>query len=238
MQLHDFILVVIGFVSECVGTLSGFGSSLFFLPLALLLENPEFVLALTGILHCFGNFSKILLFRKNFDWRAFWLLSIPFVVFTGMGALLVVVTSGRDVKPVLGVFLILYSLFSLLKPTQTPKLPRWVAVALSAASGLATGFIGTGGPIRGIALTALRVPKSGFVAVSSAIDMGGDLLRTAIYLKSGFMNWNQWFYVPLLALAAYGGAKVGQALLSRINQNQFEKIVSVFILVSGVLLLV
>jgi uncharacterized membrane protein YfcA len=237
MQLHDVLLALIAFVSELLGTLSGFGSSTFFVPSALLFESAQFVLALTGILHCFGNLSKIVLFRKNFEWKSFWLLCVPFVFATGIGALLVVESGAEKVRPVLGTFLVVYALFSLVKPFRRPRFPRWVAMLLSGVSGLATGFIGTGGAIRGIALTALQMPKNSFVAISSAIDIGGDLLRTAIYLENGFMNWDQWFYIPVLAVAAYGGAHAGHIFLGRIKQNQFEKVVSFFILISGVLLL-
>lgn len=62
MKPHDFLLTFLAFISEAIGTLSGFGSSTFFVPLAILVESFTFVLALTAILHCFGNLSKILLF--------------------------------------------------------------------------------------------------------------------------------------------------------------------------------
>jgi uncharacterized protein len=237
MQLHDLALALVAFASELLGTISGFGSSTFFVPSALLFERAQFVLALTGILHCFGNFTKILLFRKHFDWKVFFLLSIPFFIFTGMGALLVARYGTKNVQPVLGVFLIAYAVFALLKFDRPVRFPSWIAIPLSALSGLSTGFIGTGGAIRGVALSAIGMPKSGFVAVSSAIDIGGDLLRTAIYLANGFMNWSEWFYVPLLAIASYGGVKAGQFLLGRINQQQFEKVVSILILISGVMML-
>lgn len=237
MQLHDLALALVAFASELLGTISGFGSSTFFVPLALFFERAQFVLALTGILHCFGNFTKIFLFRKHFDWKVFFLLAIPFFLFTGVGALLVARYGAKNVQPVLGVFLIGYAVFALLTSGQSARFPRWVAIPLSAISGLSTGFIGTGGAIRGVALSVIGMPKSGFVAASSAIDIGGDVLRTAIYLANGFMNWSEWFYVPLLAVASYVGVKTGQILLARINQRQFEKVVAVLILISGVMML-
>lgn len=237
MQVHDLALAIIAYASELLGTLSGFGSSTFFVPAALFFERAQFVLALTGLLHCFGNFSKLVLFRKNFDWKVFLLLSIPFVIFTGVGALLVARFGTKNVQPVLGVFLVLYAIFALIKSDRPIRFPRWVAIPLSAISGLSTGYIGTGGAIRGVALSAIGMPKSSFVAVSSAIDMGGDLLRTAIYLANGFMDWSEWFYIPLLAVAGYCGAKTGQILLGRIKQRQFEKVVSILILISGVMML-
>lgn len=237
MQAHDVILALIAFGSEFLGTLSGFGSSMFFVPLALFFESAQLVLALTGILHCFGNFSKIILFRKHFEWKVFLLLSVPFFVSTALGAWLVTHYGTGNIQPVLGGFLVLYALYKLIWPHRSVRVPQWVAVVLTVISGLATGYIGTGGAIRGVALSALHLPKGSFVAVSSAIDLGGDAIRTFIYLKNGFMNWDQWFYIPLLAVSAYAGAKLGHICVGRINQRQFDTVVSIFILISGLMML-
>ncbi len=236
MYLHDLALVMVGFLSEIFGTLSGFGSSTFFVPIALLLETFNFVLALTAILHCFGNFSKILLFRKDFQKKMFFQLAIPSVIFTGIGALLTASVPTEFMVRGLGVVLMLFSILSLFAKTLIQKLPQWAAIFLTAISGFSTGIVGTGGAIRGLALTALQLPKNSFVVLSSAIDIGGDFVRALIYIRNGFMDWNQWFYLPLLAIAAIAGASVGKRILSRINQNQFEKIVAGFIFFSGLVM--
>ena len=237
MHFHDVALVAIAFFSEVLGTLSGFGSSTFFVPFAFLVESFQFVLALTAILHCFGNFFKIVLFRKDFQWKIFLRLALPSVIFTGFGALLTTQISVRWIVLSLGIVLILLSALSLLRPLWRWSFPKWAADVLVVISGFSTGFVGTGGALRGLALTTLQLPKNTFVGVSSAIDLGGDLLRASIYLKNGFMDWGQWFYLPLLALAAFAGARVGKVLLSKINQAQFEKIVAVFVLFSGILMI-
>ncbi len=237
MSLHDYLIILLGYASEVLGTLSGFGSSTFFVPIALLFESFQFVLALTALLHCFGNIFKIILFRGHFELKTFLLLFPPFVILTGAGALLTTHLSNVSLQRALGVALVAFALFALFGKKELPRSPRWVAVVLTGLSGFSTGLIGTGGAIRGVALTAIGVPKNSFVALSSSIDMGGDLLRAAIYLKNGFMDWDEWFYIPLLAVAALAGAKTGKLILSRINQIQFEKIVAGCILVSGFLML-
>ena len=67
--------------------------------------------------------------------------------------------------------------------------------------------------------------------------MGGDLLSAAIYIKNGYMDWNQWFYIPLFAVAAVLGAWVGRKILHHIDQVLFEKIVTVMVFLSGVAML-
>lgn len=231
------MLVIIALLSEFIGTLSGFGSSTFFVPMALFIESFQFVLVLTAILHCFGNFSRIFLFRKHFDWKSFALLAVPAIFFTGLGAYLTTQLPQELTQKILGIILMLIGATFFFGNAIIKLIPKWFAIFLSVASGFFTGFIGTGGALRGLALTALQLPKNTFIMTSATVDMGGDLLRTLIYLKSGYMEWSQWFYIPLLGIAAIIGARLGQKIIDRLDQTQFEKIVSLFIFLSGSLML-
>ena len=237
MQLHDFALIFLAFVSELLGTVSGFGSSTFFVPTALLLETFTFVLALTAILHCFGNVFKIFLFRQHLNWKIIARLALPALVFTALGAALIEYTSVSWLQTALGVFLVAFAVFKLFFKEGDWTPPRFAGQALSALSGFLTGFVGTGGAVRGVALSSLNLSKDSFVAVSATIDIGGDFLRAGIYIANGYMDWRQWFYLPLLLLAALAGARLGKLLLGRINQAQFEKVVASFIFISGLLMI-
>jgi len=237
MNAHDWILVAIAYASEVLGTISGFGSSTFFIPSALFFESFYFVLALTAILHCFGNFFKITLFRDSIDWKLLWKLTIPAIIFTGIGALLSNKIPSENLKRVLGVVLVIIPLLKLLNIYKLKKISITTGMTLVAISGLLTGLVGTGGAVRGLALSALQVHKNAFVLLSASIDMGADLIRAIIYIKQGYMDWDQWFYIPLLLVVALTGAYTGKLILKRINQKQFEVIVGIFIVISGFMML-
>jgi len=72
-----FVFFLLAFVSEVVGTIAGFGSSVFFVPLAGFLFDFHSVLALTSILHVFSNAAKLLLFGRHVRWRLLLLLGSP-----------------------------------------------------------------------------------------------------------------------------------------------------------------
>lgn len=237
MHIHDYLLTVLAFFSEILGTLTGFGSSTFFVPIAQLFEPFRLVLALTAILHCLGNFVRIILFRNFFHWKFFIQLAFPFVILTLIGALLIPYFSAHWMRRSLGLTLIFLSISFFIIKRFRFKLPSWLATVLSGLSGFSTGLVGTGGAIRGLALTTLDIEKNSFISLSASIDMGGDLLRAFVYLKNGFMDFSQWYYIPLLGIAAYLGSKVGKFLLNNINQNQFDKLISILILFSGIAML-
>ena len=75
------LFFLIAFLSEVIGTIAGFGSSVFFVPLAGFLFGFHEVLALTSILHVFSNTAKLVLFGRHVKLRLLLLLGIPSILF-------------------------------------------------------------------------------------------------------------------------------------------------------------
>jgi uncharacterized membrane protein YfcA len=237
MLWHDVALIIVGFVSELLGTISGFGSSTFFVPAALFFEKLQFVLALTALLHCFGNLSKLALFKHKLDKRLFLKLVVPSIILTAIGALLSKYVPMDLLQRFMGVVLVILAIISLLKKENIEKVQTNFSIVLTGISGFVTGLIGTGGAIRGLALSLLKIEKNSFVALSAALDLGGDLARAGVYLSSGYMDWSQWFYLPLLGVAAILGAWSGRKILNAFSQRQFEKTVALFVFLSGLVMI-
>ena len=70
---------VIALLSEVIGTVAGFGSSVFFVPLAGLFLDFHSVLMLTSILHVFSNAAKLILFGRHVRLRLLLLFGVPSV---------------------------------------------------------------------------------------------------------------------------------------------------------------
>jgi uncharacterized membrane protein YfcA len=100
------------------------------------------------------------------------------------------------------------------------------------------GFVGTGGAIRGLALTAFKLEKNFYVGTSSAIDFGVDAGRASVYWYNDFFTPNLIPYVPVIAAAAFFGSYLGKIILGKISQEAFRKIVLVLIFLTGLLMVV
>ncbi len=228
-----FLFFVLAFCSEIAGTVAGFGSSVFFVPLAGFFFDFHQVLALTSILHVFSNAAKLILFRSHVQWRLLLLLGIPSTICVILGAYLSTRLEFRYTELILGLFLIAFSTFFLLRP-EVKLSPRPLnAIAAGGAAGFLAGVIGTGGAIRGLALGAFDLEKSVFVATSAAIDSGVDFSRMIVYLRSGFLAAESFWLVPALLVVAFAGSYAGKILLNKIPQKSFRKIVLVLVLLIG-----
>ena len=228
------LFFALAFLSEIAGTIAGFGSSVFFVPLAGFFFDFHQVLALTSILHVFSNAAKLLLFRSDIRWRLVLLLGIPSTIFVILGAYLSTRLEFKYTEVILGLFLIAFSIFFLLRPkVRLSPRPR-NAMTAGGAAGFLAGVIGTGGAIRGLALGAFDLEKNVFVATSAAIDSGVDFSRMIVYLRSGFLPAGAFWFVPVLFLVAFAGSYAGRFCLNKIEQKSFRRIVLALVLLIGI----
>ena len=227
------LFFLLAFCSEIAGTVAGFGSSVFFVPLAGFFFDFHQVLALTSILHVFSNAAKLVLFGGHLQWRLILLLGIPSTLCVILGAYLSARLEFKFTELILGLFLIGFSALFLVRPKLKLSPRPLNAVAAGGLAGFLAGLIGTGGAIRGLALGAFDLGKNVFVATSAAIDSGVDFSRMIVYLRSGFLPAESFWFVPVLLAVAFAGSYTGKLLLNKIEQKSFRKIVLVLVLLIG-----
>lgn len=173
--MEFIIFFLLALLAEVLGTLGGFGSSVFFVTFAQFLYDFQAVLALTGLMHIFSNSSKLFLFWKTIDWKLVLWLGVSSVALAIAGAYLIRLIEFQYTRWLLGLFLVLFSSFFLYRPTYQVAATLTNSIAGGALAGFLAGYIGTGGVIRGAVLAAFNLERNVFVGTSAAIDFGVDL---------------------------------------------------------------
>lgn len=235
--MFTILFFLIALLSEVVGTVAGFGSSVFFVPLAGLFFDFRQVLALTSILHVFSNAAKLLLFGKHTRMRLLLLLGVPSLAAVIAGAYLSTKLQFKFDELILGLFLIAFSVFFFWNPDAKISATKPNTVSIGGLAGFMAGLIGTGGALRGLALAAFDLEKNVFVATSAAIDSGVDFSRMIIYLRNGYLAPNSLGYIAGLVLIAFLGSYVGKITLGHLEQKYFRKMVLAFVFIIGLITL-
>ena len=234
MELIAFAVLLL--VAEVLGTLGGFGSSMLVMPIAASFLPFDEALGLTAFFHVLSNAAKMLLFRQGFDRRLVLRMGVPAVIGVVLGAWLTSLFDGEVLELFLGVALVAMSGWLLIRPLwKLSTSARNVALG-GGISGFVAGLVGTGGAIRGVALSAFALEKQVFIATSAWIDMGVDLSRTVVYAAQGFLRAEVWTYLPVLAGISLLGTWTGRLLLKRVPQERFRTVVLVLVLLVGLYL--
>jgi uncharacterized membrane protein YfcA len=231
------LFILLALLAEVLGTVGGFGSSLFFVPIASYFLDFHSVLGITAIFHVSSNITKIAFFRKGFDKKVVLSLGIPAVLFVIIGAFISKYIASEILEIALAAFLIVTSLTFLLfknlavKPTLTNSITGGVF------SGLIAGVLGTGGAIRGITLAAFNMKTEVFIATSAVIDLGIDASRSVVYTLNGFVHYHDLYLIPILLVVSILGTWIGKKILERVSEEQFKSTVLVLILITGIITL-
>ncbi len=234
METADILLIVVGFFSEVVGTMAGFGSSTIFLPLASYLVDFKTALVLVAIFHLFGNVGRIAFFRHGLDRRVLLVFGLPSFALSLLGATLVGELSQTFLKLLLGIFLISLSTVFLVRPKLAfPASTKSLALG-GGVSGFIVGLIGTGGALRASFLTGLKIEKEKYIATAAVIALGTDATRIPSYLASGFLTEQYYYLVPILFAIALGGSYVGRKIVGRIDQAKFRKMVLIAVILASI----
>jgi len=236
-MMRDLIFLLSALLCEILGTIGGFGSSVFFVPVAQFFYSFQFVLGITGVLHVFSNISKLILFGKHVNYRLLFFYGIPSVGFVVLGAYLTTIVSFNWAEITLGVFLVVFSSILLLFSNITLPPNKTNALISGSLAGFIAGFNGTGGAIRGISMAAFNLQKDVFVATSAAVDFGVDISRSAIYIDHGYFTKDMIYLIPFLIIISFLGSFIGKRLLNKIDETVFKKIVLVLVLIVGIAIL-
>ncbi len=234
----NWIFLLLALLSEVIGTIGGFGSSVFFVPIANFYFDFESVLGLTAMFHVASNLSKITQFRKGLNKQLILYLGVPAIVFVIIGGLSTTYFDNKILEISLGVFLVLLSSMFLIRKELVIKQGKLQSILGGSLSGFLAGLLGTGGAVRGLTMAAFNMEKSAFIATSAAIDFGVDFSRTIVYFFNGFIHVHDLIYVPFLAVIGWFGTAIGKRLLEKIPQSKFKRLSLVLILVIGVITLV
>ena len=235
MKDIQYLFLFFALVAEIVGTIGGFGSSVFFVPIANFYFDFHSVLGITAVFHLSSNLSKILLFREGLDKRLLLTIGIPSVIMVIAGGYLSAFLSGDLLGVLLGVFLVSLSLLFLIKSELIILPTTSNGLAGGALSGFSAGLLGTGGAIRGLTMAAFNLEKSVFIATSAAIDMMIDASRTVVYYQNGYIHGHDMKYIPFLFAIGLIGSWIGKKILGRISQEYFRKISLYLILAIGLI---
>ena len=231
----EYLFLLLALIAEIIGTIGGFGSSVFFVPLGNFYFDFHSVLGMTAIFHLSSNLSKIFLFKKGLNKFLVIYLGIPSVVFVIIGGYLSKYVNSLMLEIILGIFLIGMSLLFLLRKELVITAGKKQSVGGGILSGLTAGLLGTGGAIRGITMNAFNMEKSVFIATSALIDLMVDLSRTFVYYDNGYIGKQELFYLPFLLAIGLIGTWLGKKILEYIPQEKFKQFSLILILLIGLI---
>lgn len=206
------------YVSFTVSASAGLGGSLVLVPtLALYLGTKEGV-ALAALLLSSNNVVKIIAYRRTLPFRAAAGITILIVIGAALGSTLLV--QAPTIVVTIGVVAMFVATILAERLELTPVRAGF-APLLAFVSGASSGFSGTSGPLKGVAIRNLDLDRRHFVGAASLASFAGDATKTAIFAEADLLGRTSILLalaaVPLMALGTWTGSNLNE----RVGEHRF-----------------
>lgn len=224
------LVLVVTFAALFVSSVAGYGGSLILVPALASILGPRQGIAFAALLLGWNNVFKVLAYRHSLALRQGWPLVLATAVGVTFGARLAIAAPERLVIWTIAgasVATLLIEVLSRAAATDAGASPglrsrRSIAVPAIAASAVLSGVSGTSGPLKGIAIRAMRLPRLHHVGLAASVSLVADAVKIELFADAGYLaDLNTAVLLGALPMMPVG-AWTGRAINRRINERQFR----------------
>lgn len=200
-------------VSFTVSASAGLGGSLVLVPtLALVLGTKEGV-ALAALLLAANNVVKVFVYRETMPYRKALVVIALVAVGAGVGARLLVAAPEQVVTTAVIASFVAALVAERLDLT---RLRRVGGPVLAFGSGATSGFSGTSGPLKGMAIRQLDLDRAHFVGAASLASLAGDVTKSVVFADADLLGGDSFALalaaVPLMVVATFSGRRINRGI--------------------------
>jgi len=214
MEFDALTVVILALVipaSFVMSAAAGLGGSLILVPGLMLAIGTREGIAVAALLLACNNIAKVVVYRKTLPWGASALIASAVIAGSALGATLMLQMPEVWVRYTVAIMLLLTLAGDFF--AHGPVRRVW-AVFLAFLSGGTSGFSGTSGPLKGIAIRSLQLERFYFVGAASLVSMVGDMTKALVFTQSGLISMNHLLLagalVPVMAVCTLVGRKINR----------------------------
>jgi len=198
-------------VAFVVSASAGLGGSLVLVPaLALVLGTKEGA-ALAAVLLGANNVVKVIAYLATIPWRKAAWIGGATIVGAALGAWMLVATPERVVSAAVVAGFITALVF---ERVHLAAVRRRSAPVFALGAGMTSGFSGTSGPLKGVAVRALSLDRTYTVGAASLVSLAGDATKSAVYSETNLLGDAAWRIavaaIPLMISATLLGRRLNR----------------------------
>lgn len=228
-------------ILSCTGAsfiqrVSGFGFGVFIMTiLPYICPSYGEATTLSGLLSATQSLYVLLFMWRLVDWKKILLILTSFTVLSYIAIQFVAIVEDSILKILLGIFLILLSLYFLffnsnihVKPTKT------LQISMGAASGVLGGFFGMHGPPAVIYFLASESDKNRYMAICQAYFFLTNVIMTIFRAQNGFLTPDvgySWLYA---CIGVVIGSFIGKKVFDKISAEKLRLIIYIYMIISGI----
>ncbi len=210
-------------------------------PLMALVLPVNQVLPLVLVIQMVADVFAVGAHWKRWDSRLVRLLIPGAIVGVAIGTFFITRVSPQTLRTTLAVVILLFTGYKVLEPrllrgvTYRPR--SWHSLFAGGISGFASAVANNGGPPVTIYLLMYNLQPRVFIATTALFFLILNYIKLPFYFAADLFNGQQLLSIVWLLPLAPIGVWIGRAFVLRVNKEQYDRVILVFLAISAMLVL-
>ena len=234
----DFLFILaVGLVAGTLSGIVGFGSSIMLMPVLVIVFGPRQAVPIMAIAAIMVNFSRILAWWREVDWRACAAYSVTGIPAAALGARTLLILPPRIIEIALGIFFISMIPARRWMVSHKLRIQLWHLAVAGLLIGYITGIVATTGPISVPIFLAYGLVKGAFLATEAASSLAVYVSKAIVFRTFGALPGDIIIKGLITGSSLMAGTFIAKRFVLRLEPEQFRLLIEGLMLVSGAAML-
>ena len=230
-------ILALGLVSGTLSGIVGFGASIMLMPVLMLAFGPLEAVPIMAIAALLANFSRVVVWWREVDWRANTYYCATAIPAAALGARTLLILEPRLVEGILG------AMFLLMIPARRWLLARglrinaWQMALVGAGIGFLSGMVASTGPINTPFYLAYGLVKGGYLATEALGSMAIGITKAIVFQRFNALPWETVARGLVIGATLMIGSRLAKGFVLRLDAHQFRVLMDCLLAGAGLMLL-
>jgi len=230
-------ILALGLVSGTLSGIVGFGASIMLMPVLMLAFGPLEAVPIMAIAALLANFSRVVVWCREVDWRANTYYFATAIPAAALGARTLLILEPRLVEGILG------AMFLLMIPARRWLLARglrinaWHMALVGAGIGFLSGMVASTGPINTPFYLAYGLVKGGYLATEALGSMAIGITKAIVFQRFNALPLETVGRGLIIGATLMIGSRLAKGFVIRLDAHQFRTLMDCLLAAAGLVLL-
>jgi uncharacterized protein len=234
----DFLFVLsVGLVAGTLSGIVGTGSSIMLMPVLIYEYGPKEAVPIMAVAAVMSNFSRILAWWREVDWRACAAYSVTGIPAAALGARTLLELPSHTVDIAIGSFLIVMVPIRHWLARHQLKANLWHLAIGGAIIGFLTGIVVSTGPLSVPLFLFYGLSKGAFLATEAASSLGLYFSKSVTFQRFGALTPDIFVKGLIAGASLMSGAFIAKRYVLKLKPDVFRLVMDGIMIAAGLSML-
>lgn len=231
------LVLALGLAAGTLSGIVGFGSSIMLMPALMLAFGPQEAVPIMAIAALLANFSRVVVWWREVDWRANAYYCVTAIPMAALGARTLLILDPRLVEGFLG------GLFLLMIPARRwlfargMRVKAWHLTVVGAVIGFLSGLVASTGPLNTPFFLAYGLVKGAYLATEALGSMAIGITKAIVFQRFDALPLETVGRGLIIGSTLMIGSRLAKGLVLRLDADQFRLVMDLLLAGAGLVLL-